>query len=1180
VAIGASAGGLAALKSMLPRLPFNRGVAYLLAQHMDPSQPSLLDQILQRNSRLQVKAATDGARIGADCLYIIPPDQDGTVVEGTIRLTPSEHPAGPRHTVDTLFASVARAYAERSIGVVLSGSGSDGLQGIRAIKAAEGCAVVQDPASADFTGMPDAVIHERLADIIAPPQRIGEELSRLLEWPAVAPLPAATNADTLQALVRALVRKTGVALDQYKETTLRRRIERRRIVTKQPDLAAYLRLVEESETEANLLLQDMLISVTDFFRDANTFEAIRAAIRSMLASKEAGESIRIWIAGCATGEEAFSVAMLLADELGDARKTADVQIFATDIDDRAIAVARRGTYLKASMAAVPPALIAKYCVSTDGSYQIAAGIREMVTFAKHDLMQDPPFTRLDFVSCRNVLIYFRRPAQERLIGTFHYILNSSGFLVLGPSENTSNLAELFDPIDPKSKVFVRRELEATPPALLRTKSAATKTTASPGPIAPGQPQEQRLRDLIFEQYAPPSVLVDQRFNVLHTHGDTRRFLRIPDGNISINIMDMTAASLRVELRLVLQKSEREHSMVRSRPIVLRDERGRLSVTLIAIPLGAPRPNNNQTLLLFESRPLQAQADEPLPDDRVSFRILELEQDLSATRDHLQTNIEELEASNEELQSLNEEYQSTTEELQSANEELQTSNEEMQSTNEELSTVNEELRVRSEELADANRDLESILNSAVSGIVVLDNDLRVTRYSAASRRIFDLLPTSIGKPLISVAGIDLTLLSNDIQRALHSGVPVERELELGDQAFLVRLIPQQDAEDASGLVISFIDVTESILAARESRRLAAVLRDSTDAITVQRRDGSIIAWNRGAERMYGYTEAEALAMKIDAIMPPPERPKWRALVDRLYAGEHPHSIEGLRLNRDGEEIETSIVLTALVDESGKPYAIATTERDITLIREAEAQRRQAEIALEARLTTAGEMAAGLAHELSQPVTSVVHFCDVALSIAKAFDPQRRDELIEVLTDATAQSHRAGEIIRNLRRFLGRPETVRSAQQLNAIIQDAARFIRTDCRKHSAKLILDLADPLPDVVVDNTQIGQVLVNLVKNSLDAMLHANSEPRRITIRTGLVEAHGVRSVQTTVQDTGPGLDQEQAERLFEPFRTHKPNGLGMGLWISRSIVESHGGRLWADKSNVGGAAFHFSLPVADDEE
>jgi two-component system CheB/CheR fusion protein len=1182
VAIGASAGGLAALQAMLPGLPIGQGVAYVLAQHMDPAHPSMLDRILQRDSRLDVKEAASGERLAPDSLYIVPPDKEGSVVDSKLQLDPADHPHGPRHTVDILFASVAKAYRERSVGIVLSGSGSDGLQGVRAIKAAQGVAIVQDPQSAQYTGMPGSIVHERLADVVVSPERIGEELVRVLNWPEKTAVLPGSEADVFQALVRALVRKTGISIDQYKETTLRRRIERRRIVTRQEDLARYLQYVEESDTEADALLQDMLISVTEFFRDPGTFDAIRSVIKSLVAAKSEGDTIRLWVPGCATGEEAFSIAMLLAEELGDARRSMLVQIFATDIDEQAIQVARKSVYLKTALKDVPAKIVDRYFTRTDGTFRVASSIRDMVTFAKHDLMQDPPFSRLDLVSCRNVLIYFKRQTQERLISTFHYVLNPGGYLVLGPSETVGALSELFESIDHLARLFRRRDLETLPPALLRTKQAAPNkfAPAVPAAVSVVRDIDKCIRDVVYDRYAPPSVVVDQRFNLLHTHGDISEYVKLPQGDISVNILDMVAGALRVELRLLLQKAERQPNLLRSTPIAYETRGKKTTLQLTAIPVEMTPGNGQQTLVLFDARPMAERVAAGAPQENAAFRIRELEQELTATRDHLQTNIEELEASNEELQSVNEEYQSTTEELQSANEELQTTNEELQSTNEELNTVNEELRVRSGELASANNDLESILNTVVAGIVVLDKDLRVSRYSSASREIFDLLPTSIGRPLISVGGtVDLAVLSSEIQRALSGARMVERELELGDRSFLVRFLPQQHDDEVGGLVISFLEITEPLAAAREARRLLTVLKDSSDAITVQTPEGDILSWNGGAETMYGYDASEALTMNIREIVPPAERGRWQAALDRIFEGRPSETIQTVRRHRDGHQIDVSIAISALLDEAGRPYALATTERDITSLLEAEQHRRQAEFAHEARVTTIGEMAAGLAHELTQPITSVVHFCDVAAAIARKFDPKRQDELNEVLSDATAQAQRAGAIIHNLRRFLGRRGPLRTVQSINEITERASRFLADMCTQHGVSVRFSLAKALPPVAVDATQIEQVLVNLIRNGIEAIAEADSERREIVIETQR-DNNLVGSVQVTVRDSGPGFDPETAERLFEPFRTDKPNGLGMGLWISRSLVESHGGRLWCDEAATGGAAFHFSLPVADEEE
>lgn len=1181
VAIGASAGGLAALQAMLPNLPSGLGLAYVLALHMDPTHPSMLDRILQRSSKLTVKNGADGETLLPDHLYIIPSDQLGTIVDGKFKFEPVDHPHGPRHTIDILFASVARAWGERGVGVVLSGSGSDGLHGVRAIKAAEGIAIIQDPQTAEYDGMPGAILQDRLADIVSPPERIGDELKKALGWGRAAESELESDADVYQAIARTLTRKTGLRFDQYREATLRRRLERRRIISGQESLVGYLELLESSDAETEKLLQDMFISVTEFFRDTEAFSALGNAVNELVAAKKRGESIRVWVPGCATGEEAFSIAMLIAEAVDAADRTLDVQLFATDIDEQAIAAARKSVYLKTAVSDVPKHFLQKYFVAVDGAYRIATSIRDMVSFARHDLLQDPPFSRLDLVSCRNVLIYFKRPTQERLIRTFHYVLDPGAYLLLGPSETVGKLSDLFSPVDRKGKLYRRCAVAGTLPSAGSARKPTASTAATPAVTAGISDIERQVRDLVYQHIAPPSVVVDQHFNLVHSHGDVSAYVRIREGDMSVNLLDMVNSPLRVELRLILQKCERNRRMQRSKPIAWESGGQKMALTLTALPIDDGQGKGGRQLVLFDASPLAEAAIEGRPpdDEDAAFRIRELEQELAATRDHLQTNIEELESSNEELQSVNEEYQATTEELQSANEELQTTNEELQSANEELSTVNEELRIRSDELGRANTDLESILNAAVAGIVVLDSDLRVTRYSSASREVFDLMPASIGRPLIAVGGaVDLALLLKDIQHALATRKLVERQLDLGDRSFLVRFLPQYDGEQNSGLVITFVEVTDTIEKGREVRRLATVLRDSSDAITMQTFAGNIVSWNRGAERMYGYSEAEALSMNFRELIPPGEREAWRTTVEQIATDCKARTFEAMRRHHDGHEVEVSIAIRALVDEGGRPYAIATTERDIAPLREAEAQRRQAEFAYESRLTTAGEMAAGLAHELNQPLTSLMHFCDAAQSIVKGFDRSKANELEEVMADAAKQAKRAGEIVNSLRRFVGRREPERKPGSMNAIIESAISLMRPTCDREGVEIELSLAEALPHVSVDSTQIEQVLVNLIRNSIDAMVEAGSKQRKIEI-SSRVDKKLETCVQVTVKDSGPGVPAEVLGRLFEPFHTRKADGLGMGLWISRSLVESHGGRLWADKNQRNGAVFHFSI-VAEEEE
>lgn len=745
---------------------------------------------------------------------------------------------------------------------------------------------------------------------------------------------------TIETLAVTLMSKTGFDFTQYKESTLQRRIERRMSINKLESIEDYATYLHSSDVEADLLLKDVLISVTGFFRDKDTFDAIDALLPAMIKSKPVGEGIRVWVAGCATGEEAFSIAMLITEVLGDQLNTMPVQIFATDFDASAIDHARRSVYLPNTVQDVPKLMLDKYLTCTDGTYKVNRQIRDMVVFAQHDLMQDPPFTRMDLVACRNVMIYFKRPLQEQLITTFHYALKTNGYLLLGSSEGVGKFSELFEQSKENYKIFQRRNVDYLPPGYSQppyfNRSAATLNQPAP----PSRSHQQTFETLLLEQYTPVGLLVNSRAEIVHIKGDVSRFFKLQPGDIKVNAIEMVIPPLSLEVRLALQKAQREKVIVRSKVIVLPVSFGNQQVTVIAVPGAANGNRQALTALLFEESAVSESDTIQSDNEASSLRLRELEHELAATREHLDSSVEELETTNEELQSVNEEFQSTTEELHSSNEEFQTTNEKLHSTNEELSAVNEALTSKIEALASANRDLETLLNITVDGIVVLDDDMRVTRYSASSRRMFDLLPASIGRPLITAGGpFDLAFLSSEIQCAIQTGEAVNREVALQDRNYMVRLIPRID--DDSGMVITFTDETDRLAAAAEARRFATVLRDSSDAITMLDLSGHIIAWNKGAEQLYGFTEEEALQINLINLLPSDQEEQGRAFIDSIVAGERVNSVDTQRRAKDGRILDVWLTVTVLTNEHGQPIAIATTERDVTERRQYTADRKATE-----------------------------------------------------------------------------------------------------------------------------------------------------------------------------------------------------------------------------------------------
>ncbi len=1157
VGIGASAGGITAVRTLLPTLPARQDVAYVLAQHLSPSHRSKLDEILGRlRSDLSVRMLTEDTTLEGDCLFIVPPDAQCRVRGQTLHLEPAAHGAAPRHGIDALLTSMADAFGERAVAIILTGTGEDGLRGVRAIRAAGGTALVQDPAEAEYSGMPQAVVRHRLADAIAPLARLGDTLVRLLDAPGAA--APATEADEFSALVKLLVRRSGWVFDQFQDAVLRRLVERRMRITGRTTRDGYSELIENSDSEVEQLRDDLLVPITSFFRDTETLDGLRHALQSTIHQKASGQPIRVWVPGCASGEEAYAIAMLLADLLDDDLETRPVRIFATDVDVRSVAATRQGSYSDAQLHGVPPELVSRYFHSEKGTNRVNGNLRDVVTAAPHDLLQDPPFAHLDLISSRNLLIFLKPEAQKQVIGAFHYALEPGGHLVLGPTENAAPAAEVFEPVEAGARVFLRGDTATPVPG-----PPVGPRTGLRGPASLPDTQrvlERRVRDALFRHYAPPAVLVDDHLNALFVHGDVSSYAKLRSGSVTGSLLDMLDAPLRLEMQLVVQRSLRENASVRASPVTCTDDQGTHTVVLVALPVvGVSRYAAAQTLVIFERRTAtDTSAPAPSGSAKDTPRLRALERELVASREHLQTHIGELEAVNEELRSLNEEYLSTAAELQTTNQELKSSNEALQ-------------RV-SEALRSANRDLEDILNVAVAGVVVLDEDLHVTRYSAGCSEIFSLMPSSIGKPLVAVGGpVDLSLLSAPIRQAMTDRAPAERHLELGDRVYLLQCVPRQGPD--GGLIISFVDVTEDAEAARRAQRLSAVLRDSSDAIAVYAPDGRITAWNPGAERLYGYSEREALRMSVYDLVPEPLKMQMRDLIRKVMTHKRAGPIETKRRSRDGRIFDVAISATALANEQGQSYAIASTVRDITPELEVRAQRRQAELAHHERLTTAGEMATGIAHELNQPLTAIMHFSDLARSILGRSRMARRGEVMEALTGITQQADRAGSIIRSLRHFVGRQEGRRESCTINDVVNDTVSFMRWDLENLAVTTELHLADDVPSMTCDRSQIEQVIVNIMRNSAEAMDEAQSPHRHITISTRNLQDQAQGGVEVTIQDTGPGVPAKTANLLFAPFQTTKTNGLGMGLWIARSIVEAHGGRLWPELQEGPGATFHFTL-------
>ena len=977
VGIGASAGGLAALEVFFSNMPADTdpGMAFVLVQHLAPDHKSILTEIIQRYTRMQVFEVEDGMEVQPNCAYIIPPNRDMAFLNGTLQLLEPAEPRGQRLPIDFFFRSLARDQRERAICVVLSGTGSDGTLGLRAIKGEGGMAMAQSTDTTEFSGMPDSAIATGLVDYELPPSEMPAQLIAYAAH-AFGALSRQTSGvaprteSALKKIFTLLRAQVGHDFSQYKPKTIQRRIERRMAVHQIDAIESYVKYLQQTPVEIEALFRDLLIGVTNFFRDPAAFLALeQLAIPAIFKGKPAGEPVRVWCTGCSSGEEAYSIAMLLQERMEVLKQTYQVQVFATDIDSHAIASARAGLYPASIAPDISPERLARFFTpEADGSaYRIHKGIRDMLVFSEQDLIKDPPFSRLDLISCRNLLIYMGGELQKRLMPLFHYTLNPGGMLFLGTSETVGDSAHLFSALDPKAKLYQRKQgFDGAPrPAQSRFQPLHVAADAVL-PHAAGKPARagrQSLRELteqaLLKQIGPSGVLVNGQGDIFYLHGRTGMYLEPAPGEARINnILKMAREGLRRELATALHKVVGNGEVARARGLRVKTNGHFSTVHLTVGPVTGRTHETVETplyLVVLEEAPIQSPPGGPAtghePDgatvpgaplhegafDQVSASatIAGLNDELRANEEYLQAANEELETSNEELKSSNEEMQSVNEELQSTNEELETSKEEMQSINEELSTVNAELQVKVADLSRASNDMNNLMSSTGIGTVFVDHQLRILRFTPAATRIINLIPSDVGRPVAhtvsNLVGHD-TLVA-DAKGVLDTLIPKDVDVQTTEGAwYTMRIQPYRTLDNViEGAVITFVDITEvvrtrdALRKANEMLRLAVVVRDAHDAITVQDLDGRILAWNPGAARMYGWSEAEALAMNVRDRIPRELREKELAQVHQLSQAEVLEPYRTRRVAKDGRVMEVSMTSTALVNETGQMYAIATTER---------------------------------------------------------------------------------------------------------------------------------------------------------------------------------------------------------------------------------------------------------------
>jgi two-component system CheB/CheR fusion protein len=1210
VGIGTSAGGLAALARFFEQMPAENGMAFVIVVHLSPEHESNIAALLQHVTGMPVLQVNEPVAIQKNHVYVISPSHDLLMQDSTLIVKPMARPRGKHIAIDLFLRTLAEVHCERAIGIILSGTGSDGAVGLTRIKEAGGITMAQEPDDAEYDGMPRSAIETGVIDVILPVAEMPQRLIELAKNAASIVLPhaellgldvkAESDADamqraeqTLTAIMNMLRARSGHDFTHYKKATVLRRIERRMQVNCLSSLHSYLEYLESHKEETPLLLQDMLISVTNFFRDHEGFDALeRHLLPKMFAETEAGTQIRAWSAGCATGEEAYSIAMLLADQRMRQDNTRDIQIFATDIDERAIAMGRRGLYPEPIAADVPADKLQQFFSKNGSYYQIKKELREKVLFAAHNILRDPPFSRVHLITCRNLLIYLNRDVQQRVFEMFHFALLPGGYLFLGSSESAEVASKYFTPVDKKNRIYratnIPHSSHYIPPLPFRQSSSHMPIGQTPIETKPRVPYAD-LHQRLLEHYAPPSVLVNREGDIVHLSDRAGRYLRYVGGEPSHNLVTLIIPELRLELRTALFQVTQTGAATETRAVSVRRDALDLSINLVIRPVHDQKTNGEFILVLFKEQEAIAKPEQQAPEVGASFIVNQLEDELSTTKDQLQSTIEQYETSSEELKASNEELQAINEELRSTTEELETSKEELQSINEELITVNHELKLKVDETGKSNDDLQNFIAATEIATIFIDRAMRIKRYTPRAVEIFNLIAGDIGRPLLDITHcLSYDEMQTDAASVFDTLRTSEREVKSNNgNWYIARLIPYRTREDLiDGLVLTFIDITSlhrtQKKLAEEERRMQLVAASTKDyAIITQDPKGRVTSWNSGAQRIFGYREEEVLGELIDIIFTPEDRENG-APIQEMSTAKRDGRAEDERwhMRKDGSRFFCSGVMTLL--EDGEMRGFAKIARDLTGNKEAEARReevlaretsnrRQAEDASRMR----EEFLAVLSHELKQPLNLIHLNAELLKRMPDSRDSASIMRVADTIRSAVISQATIIDDLLDLSRVqTGKLTLHKSAVDLVQIIERILQAFAGDIAAKELVLSNEPALPSLEIYADATRVEQIVWNLVSNAI------KFTPRGGQIRVLSFIDNNLGCIK--ILDTGHGIAPEFLPHVFEMFNqadgsnTREHGGLGIGLALVKQLAESHAGTAHAHSAGLGrGAEFTICLPL-----
>ena len=1179
VGLGASAGGIQALQEFFRHVPADSGAAYVVVLHLSPDYESKLAEVLQQTSKIPVMRVEEKVRVEPDRVYVLSPNQHLRMTADSIVPSPNMLEAERRAPIDIFFRTLAESHGSHAICVVLSGTGANGSMGLKHVKERGGAVFVQNPREAEYNEMPRNSISTEFVDEILPVAAIPAKIIAYMNTDGMVHIPvdAEQRAEDQQHALRGVFShlrlRTGHDFTNYKRPTLLRRIERRINMHNLSNLPAYAAFIGQHPDEVTALLKDLLISVTNFFRDKRAFDVLeQEVIPAIIQGKKSEEQVRIWVAGCATGEEAYSLAMLCAERTLSVIDAPKVQIFATDIDEAAIAFAREGLYTLNDAADVSPERLRRFFNKEGDGYRIRREVREMILFANHNFIKDPPFSHLDLISCRNVLIYLNQTAQERVMDTFHFALKQHGILFLGLSESVDGASDLYTPYNREAHVFQSRQVSTRAYPVPESVPSFTHSQPVAMPHAIAAPPDYRLRERmtlgdlhqrLLEQYAPPSVVVNEEYDIIHLSERAGRYLQVLGGEPTQNLLKMIRPELRLELRSALYQAVQRQAAVDARGLRLTiDDRMEMLDIHIRPVLRESEVAKGIILIIFEQTSQEAtsaevvlSADEPVAR-QLEEELLRLKVQLRASVEQHEFQAEELKASNEELQAMNEE-------LRSAAEELETSKEELQSINEELRTVNQELKVKVEETTVASNNLQNLINSVDIGTIFLDRGFRVVLFTPPARTLFNLITNDIGRPLSDITHkLEYPDVIADAELVLERLHIVEREVKTRDgQVFTMRLLPYRTEEDRiNGVVITFFDVTDrrrSEMSLRESEeRFRAIVGQTTAGIVQAELTGRFTLVNNKFCDIVGHTEAELMHKTLLSVTYEEDQKQSRELFERLRTKGTPFNIEKRLVCKDKSLRWVNVSVSAIRSPEGKPEMAVAVYQDVTERKALEQQK--------------DEFVAIASHELKTPVTTIKAYTELLQEKFELLKDPRHAALMQKLN---GQVDRLSSLIRDLldttKITEGKLALSFEKVNINALIAERIEELQRLSEKH--KIIFNQGR-LRTVTADRERIGQVITNLISNAIKY----SPAGGKITVATEPEE----KGLRVTVTDKGIGIDDADKTLVFDRFfRVNDPSvktspGMGLGLYISAVIVQRHHGTIGL-KSKLGkGSSFHFTLP------